>query len=201
MQAEVEQGLWELTSAGFITGDVFDNLRALLDPQRRRGVGRHHNKRPRHSIGRWALLAGHFLETQSDGTSNPNSTEKLAKLFLRRYGVVFPDLLRRETLPFAWRDLLIEYRQMEFRGEIRDGRFVSGFSGEQFGLPEAIETLRAVRRDPQTGSQEIRLSGSDPLNLVGILQPGDRVPAIPSNSVLIQGGVFIPEDTSTIASA
>lgn len=201
LQAEVEQGLWELTSAGLITGDGFDNLRALLDPHRRRGVGRHQNKRPRHSIGRWALLSGNSPATRSAPTPQHNSADKLARLFLRRYGVVFRDLLRRETLPFAWRDLLMEYRQMEFRGEIRGGCFVSGFRGEQFGLPEAIETLRAVRRNPQTGSEEIRLSGSDPLNLVGILQPGDRIPSIPSNSVLVRGGVFIQEDVSTIATA
>ena len=90
---------------------------------------------------------------------------------------------------------------MELRGEIRGGRFVADFTGEQFGLPEAVEALRAVRRDPQAGAQEIRLSGSDPLNLVGMILPGERVPALPSNSILFQNGQPVREAPHAIASA
>ena len=90
---------------------------------------------------------------------------------------------------------------MELRGEIRGGRFVASFTGEQFGLPEAVEALRAVRRDQHAGAQEIRLSGSDPLNLIGIILPGERVPALPSNSILFQNGQPVREAPHAIASA
>ena len=200
LQAEVEQGLWELASSGLASADGFDNLRALLDPKRRRGIGRERTKRPRHSIGRWSLLVeapfGHQPEAESH-----QPTESWARQLLHRYGIVFRDLVKRETLPTAWRDLLMIYRRMELRGEIRGGRFVAGFTGEQFGLPEAVEALRAVRRDPHAGAQEIRLSGSDPLNLVGIILPGERVPAFPSNSILFQNGQPVREEPHAIASA
>ena len=97
--------------------------------------------------------------------------------------------------------MLLLYRRLELRGEIRGGRFVSGFPGEQFGLPEAVEALRAVRKDPQAGAQEIRLSGSDPLNLVGIILPGDRIPAHPSQQVIYQNGVPIQTQPISAASA
>jgi ATP-dependent Lhr-like helicase len=112
---------------------------------------------------------------------------------LRRYGVVFRDLLVRESLVQSWRDLLVQYRRMELQGEIRGGRFVNGFTGEQFALPEAVESLRAVRKrgDSGTASHEIKLSASDPLNLAGIILPGPRVPAVPSNFVLFKDGMIV----------
>ena len=202
LQAEVEQGLWELASVGLVTADGFDNLRALLDPKRRRGIGRHQKQRPRHTIGRWSLLTTGTVEP--DGTpAKPASTptDAWARQLLRRYGIVFRDLLKRESLAVAWRDLLVIYRRMELRGEIRGGHFVSGMTGEQFGLPEAVEALRAVRNDPQAGAQEIRLSGSDPLNLVGIILPGDRVPAHPSQYVIYRNGIPVISEPLTSVSA
>ena len=189
LQAEVEQGLWELASVGLVTADGFDNLRALLDPKRRRGIGRHQKRRPRHTIGRWSLLAAGADDPDRPTTPDLNPTESWARQLLRRYGIVFRDLLKRESLAVAWRDLLMIYRRMELRGEIRGGHFVSGMTGEQFGLPEAVEALRAVRNDPQAGAQEIRLSGSDPLNLVGIILPGDRIPSHPSRDVIYRNGI------------
>ena len=189
LQAEVEQGLWELASVGLVTADGFDNLRALLDPKRRRGIGRHQKRRPRHAIGRWSLLAAGADDPDRPTTPDLNPTESWARQLLRRYGIVFRDLLKRESLTVAWRDLLLIYRRMELRGEIRGGHFVSGMTGEQFGLPEAVEALRAVRNDPQAGAQEIRLSGSDPLNLVGIILPGDRIPSHPSRYVIYRNGI------------
>jgi ATP-dependent helicase Lhr and Lhr-like helicase len=116
----------------------------------------------------------------------------MAIRLLRRYGVVFRDLVRREGGFLSWRDLLLQYRRMELRGEVRGGRFVSGFTGEQFALPEALEALRAVRKTSvaPTG-QELRLSASDPLNLVGIILPGARVPAVPWNFVIFKDGQFL----------
>ncbi len=113
----------------------------------------------------------------------------MARALLRRYGVVFWRLLAREApwLP-PWRDLLRVFRRLESRGEIRGGRFVAGFSGEQFAAPEAIGLLRDIRRKPAAG-QWVSLSGADPLNLVGVLTPGPRLPALIGNRVVYRDGL------------
>ena len=206
LPTEVEEGLWELAAVGLVTADGFDNLRALMDPHRRRAEGRERSRRPRHSAGRWALLrqaAGHqrsavsseppTLVTSHLPPSASCSIEPVARQLLRRYGVVFRDLLGREALALSWRDLLVQYRRMELQGEIRGGRFVSGFTGEQFALPEAVESLRAVRKRNESGaaSHDIKLSASDPLNLAGVILPGPRVPAVPSNFVVFRDGVVV----------
>jgi ATP-dependent Lhr-like helicase len=183
LQSQVEDALWELSAAGVVTADGFDNLRALLDPKRRQG--REKSKRPRHGAGRWSLLV-------SD-RAGETPGEPAARQFLRRYGVVFRDLLARESLSPSWRDLLVQFRRMEFHGEIRGGRFVDGFVGEQFALPEAVESLRAMRRDRKEESDggEIRLSAADPLNLAGVILPGPRVPSNPTNYVVFRNGVVV----------
>jgi len=136
--------------------------------------------------GRWALARGAPATIQRD-----TAIEHLARTLLRRYGVVFWRLLDREApwLP-PWRDLLRVYRRLEASGEIRGGRFVAGFSGEQYALPEAIGMLREVRRRPHAGGW-ISLSGADPLNLAGILTPGPRLPALTNSRVLYRDGVPI----------
>ncbi|MFQ5992502.1 MAG: DEAD/DEAH box helicase, partial [Nitrospiraceae bacterium] len=194
LPSEVENGLWELAAAGLVTADGFDNLRALLDPRRRRAEGRERGRRPRHSAGRWSLLR--------QGSVEPGGTlplEQVALQLLRRYGVVFRDLLGRESLNTGWRELLVQYRRLESRGEIRGGRFVSGFTGEQFALPEAVESLRAMRKvSAQPGgaaSQEIKISAADPLNLIGVILPGPRVPASPSNFVVFRDGIPVRSGT------
>jgi ATP-dependent Lhr-like helicase len=101
----------------------------------------------------------------------------------------------------TWRELLVQYRKMEWRGEMRGGRFVAGFTGEQFALPEAVEALRAVRRDSQAGAQEIRLSPADPLNLVGILLPGDRISSHTSQPILFRDGVQVPDSIHAMSLA
>src|SRR6185503_6466473 len=116
--------------------------------------------------------------------------EAIAWQLLRRYGVVFRRLVQRETLTAPWRDILRVYRRLEARGEIRGGRFVGGFSGEQYALPEAIGLLRTTRRERGEG-ELVAISGADPLNLVGILTPGDAVPALTTNRVLYRDGVPI----------
>jgi len=143
LASEVEDALWELVTAGLVTADGFENLRALLDPKRRRGEGRGRTARPRHAPGRWALLR--HTEVPPDGNA-----EAFARQLLVRWGVVFRDAAYRESLAPAWRDLLVALRRMESRGEIRGGRFVASFIGEQFALPEALELLRAVRRNGET---------------------------------------------------
>ncbi len=201
LPTEVEEGLWELAAAGLVTADGFDNLRALMDPRRRRAQGRERARRPRHTAGRWALLQKNAIGHRRSVPATPSSalspqhisSEPVARQLLRRYGVVFRDLLVRESLVQSWRDLLVQYRRMESQGEIRGGRFVSGFTGEQFALPEAVESLRAGRKQNESGaaSHDIKLSASDPLNLVGIILPGPRVPAVPSNFVVFRDGVMV----------
>jgi ATP-dependent Lhr-like helicase len=136
--------------------------------------------------GRWALARRNRAPAAS-----PQSVEHLARTLLRRYGVVFWRLLAREAawLP-PWRDLLRVYRRLEARGEIRGGRFVAGFSGEQFALPEAVGLLRDARRKEDAGTL-ISLSGADPLNLAGILTPGPKAPALTGNRVLFRDGLPI----------
>ncbi len=131
--ADVEEGLWELVTAGLVTADGFENLRVLLDPTRRNA------KRPRHAPGRWDLLR------HSSGMPDAHA-ERFARQLLLRWGVLFRDAAYRESLAPAWRDLLVSLRRMEARGEIRGGRFVESYQGEQFALPEALDLLRAMRR-------------------------------------------------------
>ena len=187
LASEVEDGLWELVAAGLVTADGFDNLRALIDPRRRRAEGRGRSCRPRHVGGRWSLLR---TGRESAPVPGATQTESLARRLLQRYGVVFRDLLARESVVSSWRDLLVCYRRLELTGEIRGGRFVSGFTGEQFALPEALESLRALKKRPGT-QQEIKISAADPLNLAGVILPGPRIAAVPSNFVVFRDGMVI----------
>ncbi len=168
LTSQTEDALWELATAGLVTADGFDNLRALLDPKRRRGEGNARFRRPRHAAGRWALMPVPDVTISQDAR-----TEAFARQLLSRWGVVFRDVLAREVLAPAWRDLLMVLRRMEARGEIRGGRFVSGFLGEQFARPEGIDLMRSLRR--QSSEASLHISASDPLNLSGIITPGSRV--------------------------
>ena len=172
LTSSVEDALWELAAAGMVTADGFENLRALIDPKRRLATARHHGRRARFVPGRWALLLYGGL-TPADGL--PTATlEAMARQLLLRWGVVFRDLLARETITPPWRDLLVTFRRMEAQGEIRGGRFVSGFVGEQFARPEAVDLLREIRRDQNMGAAP-HVAAADPLNLGGIITPGPRV--------------------------
>jgi ATP-dependent helicase Lhr and Lhr-like helicase len=190
LKSEVETALWELVAAGMITADGFDNLRALIDPRRRTGQGRGRSARPRHSAGRWALLyaAGH----PANESARVQAVEATCRMLLERYGVVFRELLAREALAPKWRELLMAFRRLEDRGEVRGGRFVGGFIGEQFALPVAVESLRAMRNAPPA-EEIITISAADPLNLVGIIVPGERVPAISGRFVGFRNGVAAAE--------
>ena len=187
LKAEIEGALWELVAAGLVTADGFDNLRALIDPRRRAGHGSGKTSRPRHSAGRWSLL---HPAVSSDHTA---AIEATCWMLLRRYGVVFRDLLARESVLPTWRELLTTFRRLEDRGEIRGGRFVSGFIGEQFALPMAVESLRALRHRAPSG-EIVTISAADPLNLVGMLVPGERVPALSGRFVTFRDGVAIDPD-------
>lgn len=189
LKAEVETALWELVAAGLITADGFDNLRALIDPKRRAGQGRGRDLRPRHSTGRWALL----FPGEPQDRAQP--AEPACRIFLHRYGVVFREILARENLHLTWRELLIAFRRLEDQGEVRSGRFVDGFVGEQFALPVAVESLRAVRRQASAGEM-VMVSAADPLNLVGILTPGERIISSSSRVAMFRDGVPVAPVTS-----
>ena len=200
LRTEVEEALGELTALGLVNADSFGGLRALLVPgDRRRGwQGRSQagaKRRRRTALfgiedaGRWALVRK--ASAQRGSGDAPEIVEHVARTLLRRYGVVFWRLMEREAawLP-PWRSLLRCYRRLEARGEIRGGRFVAGVSGEQFALPEAVGSLRDARRAERDGAL-VSLSGADPLNLVGLLTPGGRLPALTGNRVLYRDGVPI----------
>jgi ATP-dependent Lhr-like helicase len=167
-----------------VTADGFDNLRSLIDPKRRAGQGSGRTTRPRHNAGRWALL--HTDEV----VERPRAVEAACWMLLRRYGIVVRDALAREANLPPWRELLAGFRRLEDRGEIRGGRFVDGFLGEQFALPVAVESVRAMRKI-DAAQETITLSAADPLNLVGILVPGERVPAISGNTVTYRDGAEV----------
>jgi ATP-dependent Lhr-like helicase len=190
MNHQVEEALWELVSAGLVTGDGVAGLRRLLritprslhavPPLRRRWRGLAEPRRPgvrALPVGRWALW-----RTGAADVEPRERIEAFAGLLLRRYGVVFRELLARERRAPAWRSLLEVFRRWEARQEVRGGRFVSGFVGEQFALPEAVEALRAARRT-HPDDRAILVSAADPANLVGIVTPGPRVP--PNSGLVI----------------
>jgi ATP-dependent Lhr-like helicase len=188
----VEDALGELTAWGLVNCDSFAGLRVLILPSdRRKPVGGGAPRRRRSALygiedaGRWALVRRERIATPG---LEPAALEHVARSLLKRYGVVFWKMLAREAdnLP-PWRDLLHCFRRLEARGEVRGGRFVAGFSGEQFALPDAVGTLRDTRRADSSGAL-VGVSGADPLNLVGIVVPGPRVPALASNRVLYRDG-------------
>ncbi len=187
----VEDALGELTACGLVNCDSFAGLRVLILPSDRRKPVGGASRRRRSALfgiedaGRWALVRRERVGTPG---LDPAALEHVARSLLKRYGVVFWKMLAREAdnLP-PWRDLLHCYRRLEARGDVRGGRFVAGFSGEQFALPDAVGTLRDTRKAEGTGAL-VNVSGADPLNLVGIVVPGPRVPALASNRVLYRDG-------------
>jgi ATP-dependent Lhr-like helicase len=195
LESQIEEALWELVARGLVTGDGIAGLRLLLtkgeakrEPHRRFRAVRGGLARASHvPVGRWSLLR----EPGSAGVGQVAAAEAeeiLARQLLRRYGVILRELLARETRAPSWRTLLGIYRRLEARGEIRGGRFVDGFSGEQFALPEAVETLRAIRRNRE-GGEMVLVAALDPLNLVGILTPGARLSPLSGQAILYVDGV------------
>jgi len=190
---QVEEALGELVALGQVTSDGFGGLRALLVPSDRRpsvaGARRRRRLSPfgMEGAGRWALTRR--APEPPDTATRDAAVDHVARTLLRRYGVVFWKLLAREAewLP-PWRDLLRVLRRLEARGEIRGGRFVAGFAGEQYALPEAVGLLRETRRQALSG-EWISLSGADPLNLVGVLTPGPRLPSLTGNRLVYRDGL------------
>jgi ATP-dependent Lhr-like helicase len=198
LRTQVEEALAELVALGLVNSDSFGGLRALLVPsgERRPLAGGRRRRRTAkfgmEEAGRWALARRpRPAKPAPPAQAAFEHIEHVARTLLLRYGVVFWRLIEREAawLP-PWRDLLRVYRRLESRGDIRGGRFVAGFSGEQFAVPDAIGILRETRRQPAAGAL-LSLSGADPLNLVGILTPGPKLPALTGNRLLYRDGLPI----------
>ena len=228
LRAQVEEALAELVANGLVISDSFAGLRALLTPSSRKtqAAARRKHRQPTYemsSAGRWSLLnrdTGTAAVSPApggygDSSANAEAAEEIARILLKRYGVVFKRLLEREGITLPWRVLLRIYHRLEARGELRGGRFVAGISGEQFALPEAVGMLRAIRRtrtgamdfgfrSPALGESQaetlpaadagttqdslISVSAADPLNLVGVITPGGRLTAFTSNRLLYRNG-------------
>ncbi len=190
---QARSALWELAAAGLAAADGFDQLRAMLDPDRKPAMVAAH-RRMRSAAGRWSLFTADIpvpADALEKARRDDEAIESAARMLLARYGVVFRDVVARESNIPRWGALLRMLRRLEDRGELRGGRFVTGFGGEQFALPEALESMRASRhRDSQ---DRVTVAAADPMNLAGILIPGERVPALPGRTVtfvdgLVEGG-------------
>ncbi len=208
---QTQQALWELATAGLASADGFDQLRGMMDPRRkaaanapaslsRRAAGRT-------TAGRWSLLcdeaeaapeltrltpAERQAQLIAEARRVDAALESAARMLLCRYGVLFRDVLERESNAPKWRDLLSVLRRLEARGEIRGGRFISGFGGEQFALPEAVDSLRLARS--QAPGEEIRVAAADPMNLAGIVVPGPRTPSVPGRFVRYRNGTLVSDE-------
>ncbi|MEO8735391.1 MAG: DEAD/DEAH box helicase, partial [Edaphobacter sp.] len=187
---QTQHALWELATAGLAAADGFDQLRALMDLRRKSTTSEVPGKRAtRSSAGRWSLLSEevHAAPTAIEQARRTDAAlESAARMLLARYGILFRDLLARESNAPRWRDLLGILRRLEARGEVRGGRFVSGFGGEQFALPAAVDALRAARHRDCLAT--IPVAAADPANLAGIVIPGDRIPAVPGKQVIYCNG-------------
>jgi len=187
LRSQAETALGELVSAGLVNADSYSGLRALLIPsdKKRQLVARRRRVAlfGLEDAGRWSLIRKGAAKTDAE------ALEQVAEILLRRYGVVFRKVLEREAdwLP-PWHALLRVFRRLEAQGKIRGGRFVAGMSGEQYALPDAVASMRAIRRQEAKGDL-VALSAADPLNLTGIVTPGARVPALTNNRVLYRDGV------------
>jgi ATP-dependent Lhr-like helicase len=191
---EVQCALWELATAGLAAADGFDQLRAMIDSDRRQAANSSYRK-ARSAAGRWSLFGAHSVAPEDaieQARHDDVSIESAAHMLLNRYGVVFRDLLLLESNVPRWSVLLRMFRRLEDRGQIRGGRFVSGFGGEQFALPAVLESLRSSKNAGQTG--DVAVAGADPINLIGILIPGERVGAIPGRSCIITSDMLQESD-------
>jgi ATP-dependent Lhr-like helicase len=196
--AELDLALWELVAAGLVTADGFDSLRMLIDPRRKQTSAT--RARVKQAAGRWSLFRALDSDAQAGAqavTRREAEIESACRMLLARYGVVFRDLLERETTVPRWRELLQFLRRMEARGEVRGGRFVSGFGGEQFALPAALESLREARRSG-IRLEPVTVAAADPLNLIGIVIPGERVAAVAGNRVTFEEAVLRPLEANPI---
>jgi len=212
LPVEIEEGLWSLVGRGIVTADGYQAVRSLLGARERwartrarerarRGLRRGLRNGPSGAAeGRWSLLPSVTPIDDPDALA-----EAVAEQLLVRWGVVFRDLVAREPMTVPWRDLLWAFRRMEARGIVRGGRFVSGFVGEQYALPEAVEQMRRVRRIERRSEKGepgeiVTLSAVDPLNLTGVLLPGAKVPRVRTQEVRFRDGLPMVDEAKVVVS-
>jgi ATP-dependent Lhr-like helicase len=191
---DVERALWDGVARGLVMSDGFGAIRARVDRSRapRPGGGPRFSRLARvsratgGSAGRWSLVGAPDVEVDRDELA-----EAVAEQLLNRWGVVFRSLAVRDSLRLPWRDVQWALRRLEDRGQVRGGRFVGGFSGEQYALPAAVEQLGHVRKAPRNG-ERVAVSATDPLNLVGVIVPGETVPAVRTNKITYVDGIPEP---------
>ena len=192
LKTQLEDALGELVASGLITSDSFQGLRTLVTTQQvlHRRSKRYPGHDPMVAAGRWSLLR----PSRTNPTDSYEHVEHIARTLLLRYGVVFRKVLDREDGIPSWRELLYVYRRLEARGELRGGRFVQGFSGEQFALPEALNLLKDIRKQEKT-AELIVLCAADPLNLTGVITPGDRITSSTNQRVVYRDGIPVAHGT------
>lgn len=197
LRTQTEDALGELVNWGLITSDAYVGLKALITPSAKRPkykTRRRHAISPFDNAGRWSLIEQPRAKDEDDkGDNNEANNEFIALNLLNRYGVIFKKMLEREANLPPWRDLLRIYWRMEARGEIRGGRFVNGVSGEQFALTEALSLLRKIPKR-ETSNQIISISSADPLNLIGIILPGEKISISPLSKVHFKNGSALLDD-------
>src|SRR5206468_3293962 len=186
----IERALWSGVTRGLLSSDGFSAIREHVDRRASRGIETTRLSKLMRGVrtrgasaGRWSLVPAAAADFDREELA-----EAVAELLLRRWGVIFRDLARHESLRFPWRDVQRALRRLEDRGLVRGGRFVNGFAGEQFALPEAVEQLTHTRKLPRTGERVV-VNATDPCNLVGTIVPGAPVPSIRTRDVVYVDGV------------
>ncbi|MGD0313868.1 MAG: DEAD/DEAH box helicase [Acidimicrobiales bacterium] len=212
LDAEVDEGLWDLVARGIVTADAFSAVRSLLSGRRRQRTGMRSGPTRRAALGRqrasvgsgvgegrWSLLPEPDVAATGAAGGPPGEelAEAVAWQLLARWGVVAWDLWPRESYRVPWREVVRALRRLEARGQAMGGRFVAGISGEQYALPEAASLLAEVRRHPERGA-ELAVAGADPLNLTGGVLHGPRVPAVRHRSIRYHGGVPADPEPATL---
>jgi len=205
LPSQLEETLRELSAAGLVTSDTFAAVRKIVDERKSASRARHKSRRPVHTsttpVGRWSLFPGPLTAATREAY-----LEAWARQLLKRWGVLFRDVLIREVNAPRWQDLLPVLRLLELRGEVRGGRFVSGVAGEQYALPSAVDALREARREleelpPQDGPPQdwIVISAADPINLFGVITAGQRIPATHRNALIVRGGQLVASRQAGVA--
>ncbi len=200
LPSQLEETLRELSAAGLVTSDTFAAVRKIVDERKSASRARQKSRRPVHTattpVGRWSLFPGPLSAATREAY-----LEAWARQLLKRWGVLFRDVLIREVNAPRWQDLLPVLRLLELRGEVRGGRFVSGVAGEQYALPSAVDALREARRELEDGQPQdwTVVSAADPINLFGVITPGTRIPATHRNALIVRGGQLVASRQAGVA--
>ena len=200
LPSQLEETLRELSAAGLVTSDSFAAVRKIVDERKSVSRARQKSRRPVHTsttpVGRWSLFPGPLSAATREAY-----LEAWARQLLKRWGVLFRDVLVREVNAPRWQDLLPVLRLLELRGELRGGRFVSGVAGEQYALPSAVDALREARRELEDGQPQdwTVISAADPINLFGVITTGTRIPATHRNALIVRGGQLVASRQAGVA--